>query len=461
MPPETVKPLTPQWNQLTLEAIKLTRTSPPLAARALAMVHTAIFDGWSVYNKNAISTTTARYIKRSKKDCDDLEEEMRKTISYAAFSVLNYLFWSALPSRNKSIFRELMIRCTYNPDDCSIDTTTSEGIGNLVGRLIIDSRKGDGANQEGMEYYFSPWGDYTGYKPQNPPQPEKMKDINHWQPLTVNGKIQNFLTPHWSLVKPFALPYAGRFRPKEPFGYPSYEFNTQIKEVLEYNRNLTEEQKAIVEYWLDGPGTYTPSGHWCEITQFVASDGCKNYNETECVQLFFAVTNALLDASISCWDSKRHYDSVRPITAIHKLYYGKKIEGWAGPNLGTQTILGQNWKPYQPLDLVTPAFAEHVSGHSNFSRSAATILSCFTGSDDFNACATFKKGESVIEEGKPLNDVELRWSTFTEAAEQAGLSRLYGGIHFRKGNEDGLKLGEEVGRCVWEKALFYFNNKNQ
>src|SRR5687768_622766 len=101
MPPETVKPLTPQWNQLTLEAIKLTRTSPPLAARALAMVHTAIFDGWSVYNKNAISTTTARYIKRSKKDCDDLEEEMRKTISYSAFSVLNYLFWSALPPQNK------------------------------------------------------------------------------------------------------------------------------------------------------------------------------------------------------------------------------------------------------------------------------------------------------------------------------------------------------------------------
>lgn len=459
MPPEIIKPLTPRWNQLTLEAIKLTRTSPPLAARALAMVHTAMYDAWSVYNKKAISTTTARYIKRGQEDCDDEFEEIRKSISYAAFSVLNHLFWLVLPAANKGMFRKLMDECKYDPDDCSIDTTSPQGVGNLIGRLIIEYRKGDGANENGMDCSFAPWGDYTGYRSKNPPIPAPVKNVNYWQPLVVNNKTQTFLTPHWSLVRPFALPYASIFRPDEPFKYPSNQFKQQVREVIEYNRNLTEEHKAIAEYWMDGPGTYTPPGHWCEIAQFVASDSCKRYNETQCVQLFFILCNALLDSSIACWDCKRHYDSVRPITAIHKLYEGKKIYGWGGPNQGTVPILGEDWKPYQPLNLITPAFAEHVSGHSNFSRAAATVLNCFTGSDEFNASATFKKGESTIEEGKPLNDIELRWETFTQAAEQAGLSRLYGGIHFKKGNEDGQKLGEAVAMCAWEKAQFYFNSK--
>jgi hypothetical protein len=137
------------------------------------------------------------------------------------------------------------------------------------------------------------------------------------------------------------------------------------------------------------------------------------------------------------------------------LYKGKDVQAWGGPHKGTQTIKGENWQSY----ITTPPFAEHVSGHSTFSRSSATILQCFTGSDNFGGCTIVEKGCSVIEKGTtPKQDVVLEWPTFSDAAEQAGLARLYGGIHFAKANQDGQKLGENIGKNVWEKALFYFND---
>src|SRR5690606_26081365 len=103
------KPLALQWNQLTLEAIKITNTSPPLAARALAMVHTAMYDAWSVYNKCAFGTSTSRYIKRYEENCG--VDEVEKTFSYAAYRVLTDLFWLALPAENRNMLRNLMIQC--------------------------------------------------------------------------------------------------------------------------------------------------------------------------------------------------------------------------------------------------------------------------------------------------------------------------------------------------------------
>lgn len=451
------KPLPLQWNQLALDAIKLSKTSPPLAARALAMVHTGMFDAWSVYNKCAISTTTARYIKRHEEGCGD--DEIEKTFSYAAYRVLTHLFWLALPPENRNMFRDLMCQCNYDPDDCSFDITKAQGIGNLVARLVIDCRLGDEANQEGILFHFAPWSDYTGYKPVNLPQPSPVKNVNHWQPLLVEGKVQRFLVPHWALVKPFALESAKQFRPEPPYNSKDShgEFKKQVEEVIQISAFLTDKEKAIAEYWSDGPGTYAPPGHWCEIAQYVSERN--KYNNADCIKLFFALCNAMLDASIACWECKRRYDSVRPVTAVHELCKGQKIKAWGGPLKGTVEMDGKDWMPYQLSNFVTPPFAEHVSGHSNFSRAAATILQCYTGSDNFQGCFEVKCGSSQIEPGKtPATDIMLDWPTFTAAAEEAGMSRLYGGIHFKRGNELGQKLGEAIGRCVWEKALYYFND---
>lgn len=120
---------------------------------------------------------------------------------------------------------------------------------------------------------------------------------------------------------------------------------------------------------------------------------------------------------------------------------------------------GEDWMPYQASDFVTPAFPEHVSGHSTFSRAAATILECYTGSDEFGGCTVIEPCSSKIEPGvTPKEKVTLEWPSFSAAAEEAGMSRLYGGIHFQNGNQHGQRLGEKIAKAVWEKAIFYFNH---
>ena len=371
MPPSQ-KPLALQWNQLTLDAIKYSNTSPPLAARARAMVHTAMFDAWSVYSKCAISTTTARYIKRHNQGCG--EDEIHKTFSYAAYRVLTDLFWIALQPDKRNMFRELMLKYNYYPDDCLLNSTTASGIGNLIARLVLDYRHGDESNPNGLLFHIAPWNDFTGYQPVNPAEPSPIKDINRWQPLLVNEKIQKFLVAHWGLVKPFALEYGNQFRPGPPYNYKDFpvEFKKQALEIILISESLTDKQKAIAEYWCDGPETYTPPGHWCEIAQFIAER--ENYNDADCIKLFFALSNALLDTSIACWECKHYYDSVRPITAVHELFRGRRISAWGGPFKGTVDMDGKDWILYQHRDFITPSFPEHVSSVSSFASAAATAI---------------------------------------------------------------------------------------
>jgi hypothetical protein len=176
------------------------------------------------------------------------------------------------------------------------------------------------------------------------------------------------------------------------------------------------------------------------------------------VKLYFVLNNALMDCSIAAWDVKRYYDSVRPISAIRILYAGKEVQAWGGPFLGTSTIDGATWHPYQRATVVTPPFAEFVSGHSTVSSAAADVLKSFTGSNHYGASWTQPAGASLIEPGfTPSTPVRLSWETFTEAAEQAGMSRLFGGIHISDGNVGGLKLGREVAERAWNKAQTYFN----
>ena len=140
--------------------------------------------------------------------------------------------------------------------------------------------------------------------------------------------------------------------------------------------------------------------------------------------MFFPVANAVFDASIVAWTAKIRYDYVRPVSAVRYLKQGKKIRAWAGPRQGTGVIDGKAWVPYQVATFTTPPFAEYVSGHSTFSMSAATVLKSFLGSDDYGQCATFPPG--WVEPGfAPAREVVLCWETFTQAAEEAGLSTLW------------------------------------
>jgi hypothetical protein len=115
--------------------------------------------------------------------------------------------------------------------------------------------------------------------------------------------------------------------------------------------------------------------------------------------------------------------------------------------------------PYQALNVVTPNFPEYVSGHSSFSAAGGYILTNFTSSDRFGGRITISAGSSAIEPGTPVADVTLTWSTFSQAANEAGMSRRYGGIHFANGDIHGRMLGDIVGRAVYSRAQAYFQGK--
>jgi hypothetical protein len=178
------------------------------------------------------------------------------------------------------------------------------------------------------------------------------------------------------------------------------------------------------------------------------------------VKLFFALGNGVMDAGIAAWKQKylSTNDTVRPITAIRERYKNQQVTSWLGPNLGFGHVLGQEWKPYQATGVVTPPFPEYVSGHSTFTAAGRTILALFYGTDNFNATVTIPAGSSSFEPGiTPRKPVVLSWKTLTDAADQAGMSRRYGGIHFQTGDMDGRALGKVVGYDDWNKAQTFIN----
>jgi len=134
------------------------------------------------------------------------------------------------------------------------------------------------------------------------------------------------------------------------------------------------------------------------------------------------------------------------------------VLGWAGPYRGTRAIAGEDWVPYQPTTFPTPPFPEYSSGHSTFSAAGAEILRLFTKSTRFGASVTLPAGSSRTEPGAvPAHDLTLSWATFSEAADQAGISRRYGGIHFEQGDLDGRRAGRLVAQMAWDKAQSYFD----
>ena len=161
-----------------------------------------------------------------------------------------------------------------------------------------------------------------------------------------------------------------------------------------------------------------------------------------------------LMVTIVAWDAKRAFNSVRPVTALPFLFQGQQIQAWGGPLKGTVTMDGRNWIPYQPSTFPTPPFPECSSGHSTFSAAGAGILKLFTESDAFGDSVTFLAGTSKIESGHtPAQPVTLSWNTFEDAADQAGISRRYGGIHFEAGDLTGRATGRLIADQAWAKAV--------
>jgi hypothetical protein len=470
------------WNQRVLDAIVATKTGPTIAARALAVVHTAIYDAWAAYDPVAVDSRGRLPANPQLRQpaAERTPDNKTKAVSFAAYAVLVDLFPG---QEQQDAFSAQMRQLDYAINGS--DSSTAAGVGADAAQAVLEYRHQDGANQ------LNNYADYTGYKPANDwNTPLDEIDPDHWQPLCVltdagvaNGmpatppagnncdppdyKRQTFLTPFWAKVTPFALTRPDQFRPPGPYTYlgpdgkPSGKYVDQIDKMTQYSKQLDDTRKTMAEYWEDGPGTVTPPGHWNQFAQWVARRDTNSIDED--ARLFFALNNGLLDASISAWDGKARWDSIRPICAVRWLQRGKVIQAWGGPYKGPSYIKGEDWLPYRPATDPAPPFAEYASGHSTFSGAAAEVLTGFTGRGNFELKVTIAAGSSQVEPktatqpGVPAKPITLSWTNFRYAAEQAGLSRQYGGVHFEHGDKDARAAGSSVGKNAWAKALTYFN----
>jgi hypothetical protein len=407
------------------------------------MAHTAMFDAWAAYDTTAVGTRLGGSLRRPQSEHTRANKEA--AISFAAYRVTVDLY----PAQTSAI--DTVIRSLgYNPADASRDPSTPAGVGNTVAAALLDFRHRDGSNQLG-DLNPGAYSDYTGYQPVN--SVDALRDPNRWQPLRqADGTAQNWLVPHWGRVVGFALKSGSQFRPGPPPNFSTELYDERSEDLRRMSARLTDKQKMIAEYWEDGAGTETPPGHWNRIATAVSYRDDHTLDHD--VRLFFALTNAQFDAGIAIWDTKLFYDYIRPISSIRLLNRGKLISAWAGPGRGTQMIRGEEWLPY----IATPPFADYVSGHSGFSAASAETLMLFTGNDNYGGSVSFQPGGSRIEPGvTPKLPITLWWATFSDAADEAGLSRRLGGIHYEDADIRARIMGRQIARQVWEKATAHFD----
>jgi hypothetical protein len=461
--PEPVRTkVTAGWNQVALDAIHATRPTPPVAARALAILHTAMYDAWAAFDKVALATRNGAALRRPLAE-QTLANQMR-AFSFAAYAALLDQF----PTQ-KAAFDTHMAALAYRPAEALGPVTTPAGVGTLAAHSVLDTAHADGANQLGnMSATGVPFADYSGYVARNAPlvvahstPMSAIADPSHWQPLVYLDaagvqRTQAFVLPFWGQVKPFALTNGAQFRPGAPATFGSAAFVDQAYHLVQAQCNLTEIQKVQIDFWAGGSTAELPCCAWMRFAQFVSTRD--SHDEGTDIRLFFALSNALFDAGIAAWDAKRAYDSVRPITAIRYLFCDTTISGYGfdGPAGSLRQITGASWVPYQLPTSPTPPFPEHVSGHSTYSAASAEVLKLFTGSDAFNYSTTVAPGAMLLDPRLPLGPVKLAWDTFSSAARDAGASRICGGIHFPNADAAGRTLGELVGAAVFARAQNYW-----
>ncbi len=498
-----------QWNELALAGVRDTGARPTITTWQLFMLSTAMYDALTMYTEKQSPYALDKRYRKPK--YQHTERNRKEAVSQAAYQILSRLYPEY--ERANGYYRQYLQQLGYKP--LKRPGHGAAGIGYAAADALLRSRQNDGSNYQNdfapivSDRYPQP------YTPVNSPDPISNAGIfgpdfnpNRWQPLRVpNGTVldedeqavvdnlninsfgdQEFLTPHWGGVRPFALDDSAQYRPSPPPQVGSHTtytdakgtvstndqaYRSQIEEVLSFSASLDDRMKVIAEFWADGPRTESPPGHWNQLAHGIIERDRMDLSKS--VRLFFALNGALLDAGIATWEAKRAYDYIRPASAIRWVYQGQSIAAWAGPNKGTMTIPAETWRPYQSLTFVTPPFPEYVSGHSTFSRAAAEVLTHFTGSGRFYDGVTktiqdvnsdgirdllgehiAPTGSLLFEDG-PDSAIILRWHTFKDAADEAGISRLFGGIHIQDGDLRGRELGKRVGNNAYDRAEQYFN----
>jgi hypothetical protein len=454
---ESTPPADPQfvseWMRHYYGLIRAERISPPVASRVLAYAAVALYEGLASASPGLVS------LAGQLNGLDSLPRPDRKkrydpilVALSAERAVLDSLFVEGMPATRAALAiladsLEAARRATGISDAAHFN---SRDFGQRLGAAVLAWAARDGFEETrtrafqpraGPEFWVND-SRVDEYTPQNLSAVRDFVAIDNPGAVLRGGEVSEralavtrpkagdirtlkainplgATEPWWGTLRPFALRSPDECLTPPPVPWSTARgspFYAQAKRVYDVGRALTEEQYQTVLYWADNPGqTGTPVGHWLAIgSQLVTQLGL---SAEQAAELFVLMTLAQADAFVAIWHEKYRVHLIRPVTYIRR-------------------YIDSTWTPA----IITPPFPEYPSGHSGQSAAAATVLTSLLGAVAFEDSTNLALGHPV-----------RRYRSFQEAADEAAESRVYGGIHFPMGNENGKALGRCVGRVALER----------
>ncbi len=393
-----------QWYRLVLELVRHTATySPPVASRAFAYL------GVTAYEALATGTPALHSLAGQLTDLTAFPDQPATfdpalVLHGAMTQAVRHFFGNTGPTGQRAMdAMEKRLGEGLHADHPADHIAASLAFGQSVADHVIAWAATDGGELvENMGFPLE-------YALTDGPA--------HWVPTSAIRLQQSPLLPNWGNNRPFALPAAeiasgcGLPAPTPYSEDPASAFYAEAAEVVATKAALTDEQKLIARYWSDDPMlSPTPPGHWLAIVlQIIDRDGLPADRAADALMRLGV---AVADGFIACWASKYRYDLVRPVTYIRRL-------------------MDPAWEPL----LITPPFPEYPSGHSTQSGAAAAVLTAIFGPDFAFTDAIY------VDDGLG----ERHFASFDAAAEEAAISRIYGGIHTRPAIAFGLTQGACIG----------------
>ncbi|MFO1460955.1 MAG: vanadium-dependent haloperoxidase [Verrucomicrobiota bacterium] len=383
------------WCMLMLDAIRTDTTNPTLSSRNLAILGAATHDA-----VNSIVRTHQPYRVQ-------VTVSPNAHIDAAAIAAGHEVMLSLYPgfrARTEELFASQ--RSALRTNDA-----VNQGLdaGREAAKRLLSERGSDGSNTE------------IPYIPSDAP--------GQWRRTAPFFRPP--LTPHWGRVRTFCIPSVEAFRPGPPPALDSREYADALNEVKrlggKHSRERTPEQTEIASFWSDFSYTAMPPGHWHEIAVTLARD--RGLKVPETARLLALIGLAQADAAIVCWDTKYRWNLWRPITAIQR----------AAEDGNPLTDPDPSWEHF----LVSPPFPAYTSGHSSFSKASAQVLTQFFGTDALHFTAR----------SDTLPGVLRTYESVAACADEVGMSRIYGGIHFAFDNVEGKKSGGRIGDYVFANFL--------
>ncbi|HUL53989.1 MAG TPA: vanadium-dependent haloperoxidase [Opitutaceae bacterium] len=386
------------WNQQAIDTTRLARNPPPLSSFLFATFHAAIFDA-----VNGITRTHHGWLVNEPAPAG---ADLDAAVAAAAHTV-QVTLWSA--SSNEYNFQVAYDRALAAIPD-GPGKTAGLAWGEQVARQVL-AKIAD-----------------AGY---NKPIPGKYASTEQGQWRETPSQFRPALLPFWAHVRPFVMTEPAQFRapPPESLGSEAYaqELAFVQKKGARDNADRTEYQTLSTPFWNDDLGTSTPPGHWNMIAQDLARR--KNLSVPETARLFALLNFAEADAAIGCWETKFYYNVWRPETAI------RETEAKTNPHVQVDP----DFIPNMP----SPPFPSYTSGHSTFSAAGARILALYFGTDDIEFSVTSDALPGAVRTFRKLSD----------AQKEAGMSRVWGGIHTMSDNLEAQTMGLKIADWTWAHAL--------